>query len=625
MKLAALIFAVVAMSASAATINVTEHGLLGDAAEVYVSVTTNSAVVVTTNTFTAGDIGKVVQIFRAGYFATLRGPGGGGVFNGSYGTTATNHQDLVAVIVDVPTANSIELDRVCGVTADNLRMTYGTDNRSALTNVIESVHTDNDIIYFPAGNYMLIPTSALDSNYVQSGATPIFAMTASINLYKSGIAFVGDGTNSTRLIGSGAWQQKGIDTAYRGSMFRIDALTNNGSMVFSNLTFDGNKDYIRGSRTFWPAAPTDGSGCDPTHHAFTDIIPSESDTIEYLGFTNCLFVRFAGEVIQPISGAGNGEISVEHCVFIDGNSTVINANRRHDFRNNFITDYYQVGESGQFVVSTNGPSTYYNNISSNIFGNTQYVFTGASTNIAHDGYIFSNNTLVVTAPNYSIGANAGKNFTVVSNSLGGQIVIGLSGLQTLGGGFNTNWLIKGNTWTNAQIGVSIAGSGNNRAENILIEDNYFGVSLYSAYHSTGAGAWSTNVTLRNNTGTRRTDSSTAAGQYLIDELSNDFPFLASTDATGITNTLSYSKGARHTISTKQAGSRYVLDSASPLKIPAGSIKIVTNATASAATLLSPSMEIAGSSAQLFYWTGSAWTTNASWGRRSIRAGNVYFR
>ncbi len=601
--------------AQAATLNVTNYGVLGDYREVWVSTTTNSATIVTTNEMTSADIGKTLQLFGAGYYARLHNGGLGGTtptnhFNGNYQSTPTNHMDMVATIVSVSNGTNIGLDVACGVTASNLRMGYGTNNTLAVSNVIH-IAASNDVIYFPgsngvyAGNYLIMHTNSIRTNFVQSG---IYNSYAAINLTKAGLTFLGDGTNLTTITGSGAWRQQGIDAAYRGSLFKIaGAPTNNGPLIFSNIKFDGASTRNRGTYTTFPAIPTDGGGWDPTHHFFTDGIPVTD--VPYIGFTNLYVTRWHGETIQGVS-SGNGRVDIGNCVFLDGNSTVINLNNEHYFHDNLVKDYYQVAEDGQFTLAT-GRAWIYNNRFEDIFGSPAFAITGAYTNIAHPGFVLSNNVAIIASPKLFLGVAGAKNVTVISNWPGGAITIGMAGQQ--GTDYKRNWIIAGNHWTNGLYAIGFGGSGNNRAVDVEIYDNDApGMTSFFAYHQTGAGAWSTNVTFLRNTSNKSVDGSSAAGQWFLVDDSNNFPWRSSTDAVGVTNTLSYAYGSRHVITSKHANSRYVLDNASPLKIPNGAVKIVTNATASTATFNSPALELAGATAQTFYRVSGAWTTNSSW-------------
>jgi hypothetical protein len=589
---------------SAATLNVADYGAVGDCREIYVRVTTNSAVMVTTNTFTAGDVGKIVQLFGAGYYASLSTNGG---FAGNYHGTPTNHQDLVATILSVSKGTNVTLSRVCGVTASNIRCTYGTQNKKAFDAAIAAAGS-NDVIYIPAGNYHLVAPSALDTNYAQAS---IYHSQPTITLNRGGLTFLGDGTNRTILTGNGAWQQKGMDSAYRGYLFYLAGpLTNFGPLIFDSIRFDGNATRNHSSLfTSYPAIPTDGSGWDVTHHLLISGVTTKD--VSYLGFTNCFVTRWHGETIQGIS-TGTGIADFGNCTFVDGNATVINFNGEHDFHDNIVTDYYQVAEDGQFVLAS-GVCKIRNNVFSNIYGTTTIALTGASTNIDHPGYIISSNVFNLIAPKYGIAAIGAKNITINSNYFdGGGIVIGAAGQQ--GTDYNRNYLISNNVFTNAQVAVSFQGYGNNRAEDFLIENNTATVSLGFATAAERAGSWSTNVVIRNNTANRGPWSTWATGQYLIDDVSNDFPPYADADLLPV-NAVSYGRGMRHNLYPKSTSARFYLDTATPMQIPEGAILRLTNNVYAAtlypsANLVNPIVMLGGHSAT-FCWTNGTWQSVSS--------------
>ena len=132
-KLTILIIVFIALYniiASAQTqLNVTNFGAVGDCADITVSVSSNSPVVITTNLFTSADVGKVMCLFGAGYYATLST---NGYFNGSYGNTPTNHQDMVVTIYSVSNGTNVTISSVCGVTTNNIHCTYGTQNKTGV-------------------------------------------------------------------------------------------------------------------------------------------------------------------------------------------------------------------------------------------------------------------------------------------------------------------------------------------------------------------------------------------------------------------------------------------------------------------------------------------------------------
>jgi len=602
-------FAFLSPSSPAATLNVTDFGGIGDCRDVYASVTTNSPVIVTTNIFNAGDVGKIVQLFGAGYVSSLSSAG---IFQGNYGGTPTNHQDLVATIVSVANGTNVMLSWACGITASNIRCTYGTQNKTAFDAAIAAA-ASNDVIHIPAGNYLLMPPSALNTNYVQTGQ---FDSQPTITLPKGGLTILGDGTNATILTGNGAWQQKGFDSAYRGYMFYLrngnSAPANNGPCVFNNIQFNGNATRQHGPYTGWPAVPTDGSGWDVTHHAITDAYSPTGNT--YKSITNCLFTRWHGETIQGIAD-GEGFVDIGNCWFIDGNSTVINFNYTHDFHHNLVTDYYQVAEDGQFSDAT-GVSHISFNIISNIYGATAIALVGAQTNLLAPGYNISSNQFYLTR--YAIATAQAKNITINGNYFqGGGVLLGAPGAQ---GGpaaeINHNIVISGNLFTNMQVAVLVAGSGPNRVQDVLVVSNTAtlspgGGSFFGEAAEQG-GSWSTNVVFRQNAANKGLWSSWATGQYLIDDVSNDFPFYT---VTGISNIVSYALGLRQSIVAPASGAVYHLDDSKTAQIPPSAVLLVTNAGLAATlywstSLVNPIAMSNGYSAS-FRWTNGVWQTIAT--------------
>jgi hypothetical protein len=576
-----LLIALLTSVGTAATINITSapYSAVADCATVWVSTTTNSAIVVTTNQFVAGDVGKVVQMFGAGRHSTLLGSGG--IFNGNYSNTPTNHQDLAAVIASVGTL-TITLDRVCGATSNGtIRCTYGTDNRLAITNAIQAA-ASNDVVYVPAGNYMVMTPNVLNSNYVQATQ---FDTDYAVTITKGGFTLLGDGTNASIITFNGTWQQKGIDTVYFGSLFNINngpsAPTNNGPLIFNGIQFNGNATRNHSTLyTFWPPVPTDGSGWG-NHHAFTDGNTPQGNT--YKSWTNCLFTRWHGETIAGIADGTSGFIDVGNCAFIDGNSTVINFNYRHDFHDNLVADYYQVAEDGQFLAGT-GTSRIFNNVFTNIWGVTVIALVGASTNWESPAYLIANNNFAPRATGaggYGIMTAGIKNLTVSNNLLNAVgIILGSAGSQ--GTMWNSNIVISANTFTNMQVAIIIAGNGANRVQDVLVNYNT-GLTITEAFGESaeGAGSQSTNVVFSVNTSlgpfsaTSALWSTHADGQWFYDDPSNSFPFKNYSNA-GTTNIMSYEFGYRHQIIAATSVTCYVLSN-NVAKIPMNARMLITNA------------------------------------------------
>jgi hypothetical protein len=587
------------------TLNVTNFGAIGDCANITVSVTSNSAVMTTTNTFMAGDVGKVVQLFGAGYFSSLSSTG---LFAGNYHGTPTNHQDLVATILSVDASGTnVTLNRACGITTNNIRCTFGTDNRVAFSNCILAAQS-NDVIYIPTGNYQLMNPDVLDTNFVM---TSQYDGGATITLSKGGLTFLGDGTNSTILTANGAWQQKGYDVAYFGYLFNLNngyqPPTNNGPLIFNGIQFNGNATRNHSALyTFWPPVPTDGSGW-AGHHAFVDGYTPQGNI--YKSWTNCLFIHWHGECIDGIAGGTNCFVDIGNCRFIDGNATVINYNYRHDFHDNWVEDYYQVAEDGQFLPGT-GISYLRRNTFTNIYGVAAIALVGAYTNVQPPSYEISGNNFALSR--YGIMTAGIKNVSIISNVFnGGGIILGAAGNQSTF--WNSNIVVAFNTFTNVQVTMMFNGAGANRVEDVLVVSNtatlFAGGSSFFAESGQGANSWSTNVVFRYNTANKGLWSTWAAGQYFIDDPSNVFPFNAVNSST-TNKPVSYAYGMRQKLVATETTNIFYLDDSSPAQIPPTAVLLVTNSGLAAvlytsASLVNPITMTNGYSV-IFQWTNGVW-------------------
>ena len=587
---------VLTLVAQGATLNVTDYGAVGDCKEVTVSVISNSPVVTTTNTFSAADVGKVMCLFGAGFKSTLSSTG---IFRGNYRGTPTNNQDMVVRVLSVADGTNVTLSSVCGITAGNIRCTYGTQNKAAFDNCIAAAQS-NDVVRIPSGNYLLIPPTALDTNWVQKDQ---FDCGPTITFKKGALHFLGDGTNATILTGNGAWQQKGYDAANRGYLFRLEGpVTNNGPLIFDSIQFNGNATRKHTGYFGWPAVPTDGSGWDVTHHAVTDSCSPAA--LIYQSYTNCLFTRWHGETLQGIPNGEEGFVDVGNCWFVDGNSTVWNSPLSHDYHHNVVMDYYQAEESWQ--GASGGTSYFRFNYLTNIYGSTAIAITGSDTNYLTKAYNIQSNVFYTRA--YSISTTPGINLNIVSNYFNsGAIALGCAGYQ--GSAFNSNIFIGFNVFTNSQIAVGVFGSGRNRSEAVFVVSNYATVTLAFGEAGEQAGSWSTNVVFRNNVANKGLWSTWATGQYLIDDISNSFPSYRNTDLAS-QNPVSYARGARHSLNASRAGAKFYLDTSNPLQLPGGATLVVTNAGLAATLYTSMSLvdpiSTTNGYAGKFVWTNGVW-------------------
>lgn len=593
--------------AQIATLNVTNFGAIGDCANITVNVTSNSAVVVTTNQFSSADVGKVVQLFSGGYFAilTTNTP-----FFGNYRGTPTNHQDLVATILSVANGTNVTISSVCGVTATNLLCTYGTQNKTAFDNCIAAA-PNPCTIHIPAGNYMLIPPTALDTNFVQSAGFNTFPTVA---FSKGGIRFLGDGTNLTILTGNGAWQQKGQNAGYRGYMFEyLLPLTNGGgSITWEGIQFNGNAVRNHAPYTSFPAIPTDGSGWDFSHHCFAGVGPPPTFTSET--YTNCFFTHWHGETIYEQLTITNSFINIANCTFNDGNATALNISFSHNCHDSLFVDYNEIEENYEAYASV--PSYFQNNIATNMHG-AMIGLNGAMTNSINPTYYIQNNTFYFQNAIAGIQTAPAMNVVISSNSFvgvdGSGVAINLSSAGRQGNTISSNILIQFNVFSNCYYGVCCSG-GSGRISTVQINTNWYYGPPGTCEFVNGNG-FTTNITMTGNTATNcfaAIDGKSLAGQWFLDDLSNQFPPWSQTDSIGKTNTITYARGMRQQITPYVINSVWVIDDAQPQKIPPGAVLQITHTGNFPATLFAsttkigfPTVLIPGQMA-MYRWTNSVW-------------------
>ncbi|HEU5397526.1 MAG TPA: hypothetical protein VFV81_10175, partial [Verrucomicrobiae bacterium] len=226
-------------------LNVTDYGAVGDAVQFSVSTVAGSPVVTAngTNTFTSADIGKVIEVFRAGPQV---------YYNGNLIVT---QQDIICTVQDVSSdGTSLTLSIPCGYTLPNAYCIVGTDNVNAFQNVINlasgmvNSSTTNVTIEIPSGTYLLINAEALDTNFVMSS---ISETEPALTISSGGLTLQGE--PGTVLMGCGAGMNHYVNPAnmyppgaapivpYRGNLFFVAAPSANPKypLVFNNLVLDG--------------------------------------------------------------------------------------------------------------------------------------------------------------------------------------------------------------------------------------------------------------------------------------------------------------------------------------------------------------------------------------------------
>jgi hypothetical protein len=551
-----------------ATLNVTDFGAVGDCTTIQVDITDGSPQLFAHSgtPFTAGDVGKIVQIVGGD---TVASP------VTSWGGTPTNHQDRVAIIQSVLGNNLIQLDRVLGNSTNGTYMTYGTNNTLAFSNCL-SVAVAGDTIHIGAGNYLLMNQSALDDGFTQSGQSDIGFPSMTLN--NGGLTFKGDGTNSTILTGNGAWHVKGLQQAFRGTLIKFENIKGPTSEVrFDGIQFNGAAS--RNHSQLWtaiPAAPTDGSGWDVTHKAI--YYAASPTTLSQLTITNCLFTQWHGETIQG-ADAGTGESDIGNCWFIDGNAPALLFNGPHTYRDNFCTDYYQFAQDGQ-AISVAGTSVIERNVVTNIDHGVLISLTGADKNFNGPAYLIRSNIFTGTNA-YAITTAGAKNISISTNRFNGSMIgLGVSG--NIGNFWNSNIVVYSNTFVGSTVAVYFRGSGPaNFVQSVAISNNTATIAGtdYFAEALLAGNTFYTNVLLYGNTANKGVANLDTVGQWFYDDPSNAFPPKDTSDFVGVTNTLTYSYGARQRVQVALSQSKFILDDTHPLQVPTNAMMGITNLTA----------------------------------------------
>jgi hypothetical protein len=253
-------------------------------------------VVTTTNQLSGADIGKAIEVFGAGV-----------------ATTPPYCQDMVATIANVVNGTNIYVSQIAQATLTNTFATYGTDNSPHFQAAINACGSDtNDTISIPAGQYLLLADQA-SSNGTFGNAGMV--------VVNGGIHLVGAGTNTTTLLGQGAWTLLNGKVS-RGIVLVLHPPMINANFSIGNLTLDGGVQQGYISDHGYPPNTVTGTGWDGTHHAIQ--IGGSGSVVPHMQFTNIVFQHFRGEIAESVDGSTNGNLSILNCVFTDGNATAIN-------------------------------------------------------------------------------------------------------------------------------------------------------------------------------------------------------------------------------------------------------------------------------------------------------------
>ena len=127
------------------SVNVTNYGAVGDLQTlVNINVVSNSTALVCPGaSFSAVDIGKLIEVVGGGIFQTV------------------SNDTLYAYITAVSSPTNITVSVAAGATITNLIGLYGTDCQPAFSNAIAACASPTDTLIIPAGNYFCVPRDFL--------------------------------------------------------------------------------------------------------------------------------------------------------------------------------------------------------------------------------------------------------------------------------------------------------------------------------------------------------------------------------------------------------------------------------------------------------------------------------
>lgn len=619
-----------------AQISVASYGSVGDEVQFNVNCTSNSTTFTTSNAvLTSAAIGDFIEVVKAG-------PQTIGINNA--GVQATNNQDLIAVINNVVNGTNITISLLASNTLVNATATYGFNNDAAFQSAILAAASANasTTITIPAGNYLFIATN-LDTRAAAAGEY------YSVYLPQGGITFNGAGTNSTRLIGQGAWQIKGT-AVWRGFMFDVFDPTNiNQSLVFQNLTLDGGLQNAYSHATnaqSFPANKVDGLGWDQTHDAFvvnsTNNFPQ--DIVNTI-FTNVLFAHWAGEVTKELDNATNNNFLFISDGFNDDNADCVNtvgstSVSNSVFNNVFQPMEYNTSRRTNLVYFVNNFATNCSRgiaINSSMLNPPWFNITGNSMYVSNNGgyvvdiaviqnLLFSNNLVVdqgydnfVQFDPLSAFKNQSPQHGVQSSNLffiNNTISSFANDLVFLGGStatstdsvFNVHFDFNTILNTHTNYGpIVVADYGWHT--NVFINGNDFSSFNNPSNYNVGP------VFQPNLTGTPPPPNPyNSIGQYAFVGTNNlYYSFLING---GSNENITYGYGSRFVSINSPANSSYTLGNADALNIPGNAKVLFLNQNTNSVTLhlnsiASPAIAIPGGTSIESYLVNGSWFTNSA--------------
>lgn len=594
-------------------LNVTNFGARSDVMRLYVNTVSNSTLVTVkgTNIFSQADVGKIIEIFRAGPWVTYR----------NWGPVVTQ-QDIISPIIKVSDGTNLTMKVPCGWTT-NAFCIIGTNNAPAFqaaigaaTRLVGRHKIKNVTLDIPPGTYLMVSPYVLDLKYVMAN---FFDTHPALTISSGGITFRGESATNTILMGCGAgmnhliypgkpldWISPGYAPCIpmRDTMILCQGPVahNDYPLVFENLTFDGGVTNGAQSYNYWTPIQGNGEGWDTTHHAIADGDSLVSQQMNQLKvFTNCVFQHWRGEMLIGWTGDIPGAcIDIANCTFYDGNATADNMYYGQHVHGCTFNQIEKVVEYYQY--NANVPTIFEDNLMTNIAGD-MIVINGARTNAIPPTYTIRNNRFYGRPNKADILFTPAENVVISNNQFYGQalgISFSAAGLQPADGSAAVmcNIVIQANNFHDTFLPIYADGYP---VQNVTVADNTSSQSQKFAF--TGGG-WKMNWFFSDNNSRAILDSSAVqAGSYFVDEPGDNLGWCEDDDSIGGTNWINYAYSRRHLIVHVMTNS--VFQVLANKLIPSGAVLEVSNASGQTIPLLAGIKLPPGREAN-FCWTNSAW-------------------
>lgn len=609
-------------------ISVASYGAVGNAISFSVHTVSNSVIasVLGTNTFSSADIGKIIEVFRAGPWVTYS----------NWGVVVTQ-QDILCTITNVVNGTNLFMTIPAGWTT-NAYCVVGNNNAPAFQAAINAAQalvaqgSSSVTINVPAGTYLLLSSNVLNPNYVMSSISDTHpALTVS----SGGITFLGASPTNTILMGCGAGMEHLVNSSLtwispgyapyvpmRDTLFYCLGPVANSQLplVFQNLTFDGGLTNGLQSYNYWTPIQADGDGWDTTHHAVADYnpYPSTPQMNQLKVFTNCVFQHWRGEVLicWTQQGGTNTFNDIANCVFQDGNATADNMYYGQHIHGCTFNGMVKVMEYYQLNATL--PVVFENNLWTNIMANPLSI-VGSTTNVNPQNFTIQNNVMYGVGGENQITFSPAENVTVVSNVFHGPssgVVFTAAGEQPTDGSASmiSNIVISCNSFNDTAAPITMDGFP---VADVLVTNNTS--STPNVAFAVAAAGFKTNIVFADNTAAGWLDSrGVQYGSYFIDQTNNSFgSMMWLNGAYSVTNVMGYSSGRYHQILWDANTDTFYLDDTVPNLIPAGAVMTVTNSASTSAkvygsgslflsALSGPSTTLASGQSASYVWTNGFW-------------------